>query len=239
MHEENKSNISPYVELVKPAFQSDTSDRTYWVGPTISALRHNEIFVFGANPGFVNGAGGAAAAMRFGAYYGSGRGIVGKTYGIVTKNLEPRFYEESTEITYPNAGSKSVTAEQIRANIAELYTVARRYPNLQFLITFKLEVDVFGKDKPSLNGYPSKEMAALFLNEHAFGIPDNIIFHHSYAELIQDWGIEKACVPVPNAPPTYVVKDDKRFDLDYHAAVSRQNRVRAKAPMPDNQSRLF
>lgn len=239
MTTENIPATSDYVTIVAEAFPSDTSGRTYWVGPIIKALRHNEIFVFGANPEFANGAGGAAAAMRFGAYYGSGRGIVGKTYGIVTKNLDPEFYEASTGIRYPEAGLKSVSPEQIRANIAELYTVARRYAELNFLITFQLDIDAFGNDHMSLNGYLSKDMAAFFLAGHEGGIPANVIFHHSYAEIIQDLKLEASCLPQATAPDAYVVKDPKIFDLDFHKAASRQARAASNRAQPDNQRSLF
>ena len=49
-------------------------------------LDHNEIFVFGSNEGGKHGKGAAKTAVKFGAIYGIGYGIQGKTYGIPTKN---------------------------------------------------------------------------------------------------------------------------------------------------------
>jgi hypothetical protein len=94
----------------------------FWKGYKISAMTRNNIFMYGANPEFRNGAGAAKEARDFGAKrFGGGRGIVGNTFGLITKNLEPGFVEEATGIVYEKSGPRSVSREQIRENIDELY----------------------------------------------------------------------------------------------------------------------
>src|SRR5579875_3497071 len=115
-------------------------NRKYWSGNKITSLKPNEIFVYGANPEFRNGLGGAKSAIAFGAkVYGSGRGIVGQTFGVITKNLKAGYKEIATGIVYPNEGPKSVSPDQIRANIDELYDFARNNPDKEFLITYQYE----------------------------------------------------------------------------------------------------
>lgn len=135
----------------------------------------NNIFVYGANPEFRNGAGAAKIARNFGAKaYGGGRGIVGNTYGLITKNILAGFTEKATGITYHKAGYRSLTPEQISFNIEELYTCARNNPHLVFFIAYKNE-DL------NLNGYSNKEMWALFTQGK--DVPENIRFHNSFRTL--------------------------------------------------------
>lgn len=160
------------------------SNRLYWYGNFISKLEPNQIFVYGANPEFRNGAGAAKVAQNFGAKpYGSGRGIVGQTFGIITKNLKPGYYERATGITYPTSGERSVSPEQIISNIKELYQCAKENPDKRFLITYQHELDNNGVSKKSLNGYTGKEMADMLLDH--LDVPDNIVFHESYKPLVE------------------------------------------------------
>ena len=145
----------------------------FWSGSSIAQLEPHQIFVFGANPEFRHGAGAAKAALAFGAKYGSGRGIVGQTYGLVTKNLTANFYEKETGITYRRYGERSVSPEQIKTNIAELYACARANPHLDFLITYQY----LPNQKRSLNGYNSQETLEMFTS---MPVPDNVLFHDSY-----------------------------------------------------------
>jgi hypothetical protein len=50
----------------------------------IKDLKENEIFVFGSNVSGRHGKGAAKTAMKWGAKYGVGNGIYGKTYAIPT-----------------------------------------------------------------------------------------------------------------------------------------------------------
>lgn len=151
----------------------------FWSGTFITELKDNEIFVYGANPEFRNGAGGAKAARKFGApAYGAGRGIVGQTFGIITKNLKAGYVEEETGIVYEKSGFRSVSPEMISKNIDELYNVALDNPDKNFLITYKADKDNNGRLKKSLNGYDALEIWKMFSEGKV--IPENIIFHDSY-----------------------------------------------------------
>lgn len=155
----------------------------FWSGNKIASLKDNEIFVFGSNPSGIHGAGAAKVAVGYGAKYGVGRGLVGRTYALVTKNLKQGFTEKSTGITYHQDGYRSVSKEQLSVNIDEMYDVAKANPALRFLITYQYETWPNGSPKKSLNGYTSKELFDLFtVNKD---IPSNIVFHDSYRALLE------------------------------------------------------
>lgn len=139
----------------------------------ITKLEPHQVFIFGANPEGRHGAGAAKAAMAFGAIYGTGRGHMGQTYGLVTKNLTPNFTEKVTGITYEKAGERSVSVGQIVNNILELYLYAIKHPELEFMVGYTLS--------PNLNGYTTEEMAEMF---SIAPIPDNIVFNEDFAKLI-------------------------------------------------------
>lgn len=155
----------------------------YWKGNNLEKLKENQIFVFGSNPSGNHGAGAAKAAMKFGAWYGEGRGLYGQTYALVTKNLKRNYEEQKTGIIYSRIGAKSVSPEQIKKNIQEMYNVAREMPEKEFLITYKHELDNNKIPKKSLNGYTSIEMLDMFLEKE--DIPENVVFHESYKPLIE------------------------------------------------------
>lgn len=139
----------------------------------ITKLEPHQVFVFGANPAGIHGAGAAKAAMAFGAKYGQGRGHMGQTYGLVTKNLTQDYTEECSGITYRIAGERSVSVGQIINNILELYLYATKHPELEFMVGYTLS--------PNLNGYTTEEMATMF----SFApIPSNIVFNEDFAKLI-------------------------------------------------------
>jgi hypothetical protein len=52
----------------------------------IDSLEDNEVFVFGSNLSGIHGAGAARQAVEWGAVYGKGLGISGKTYALPTKD---------------------------------------------------------------------------------------------------------------------------------------------------------
>jgi hypothetical protein len=65
--------------------------------------RNGEIFVFGSNfPRGIHGAGAAKAALQFGAKHGQGRGPVGNTYAIPTKDGDIQTMEIDTIALYIN-----------------------------------------------------------------------------------------------------------------------------------------
>lgn len=161
------------------------TNRKYWSGTEITTLKQNEVFVFGSNPQGFHGAGAAKAALAFGAKIGVGRGLSGNSYALVTKNLNDNYTEKSTGITYKISGYRSVSPDQIKNNIIELYEVAKANPSLDFIISFQYELWPNGYPRKSLNGYTTKEMLDLFLSVEP---PANIIFNDSYREFIDNPG---------------------------------------------------
>ena len=76
----------------------------------IKNLNDNHIFVFGSNPQGIHGKGTARIALlKFGAIYGKGHGLQGKSYGLATKNLKINFYDDILKITYKKAGLRSIS----------------------------------------------------------------------------------------------------------------------------------
>jgi len=89
-------------------------NREYTPG-MISALKDNEIFVFGSNLGGMHGGGAARAAYnRFGAVWGQGVGLQGQSYAIPTMQ-----------------GG----VETIKPYVDEFIEFAQAHPELKFLVT--------------------------------------------------------------------------------------------------------
>ena len=89
-------------------------NREYTPG-MISALKDNEIFVFGSNLGGMHGGGAARAAYnRFGAVWGQGVGLQGQSYAIPTMQ-----------------GG----VETIKPYVDEFIAFAQAHPELKFLVT--------------------------------------------------------------------------------------------------------
>lgn len=81
----------------------------------ISALKENEIFVFGSNLGGMHGGGAARTAYnRFGAVWGQGVGLQGQSYAIPTMQ-----------------GG----VETIKPYVDEFIAFAQAHPELKFLVT--------------------------------------------------------------------------------------------------------
>lgn len=155
----------------------------FWTGTYITKLAENEIFLYGSNPQGINGAGAAKAAMSLskGAKHGVGRGFNGSNaYALVTKSLNAGFLEKATGILYDKEGYCSVSPEQIRTNIDELYEIAKspEHKDKKFLVSYQYESWPNGTPKKSLNGYTSQEMLEMFARDK--DVPPNIIFHESY-----------------------------------------------------------
>lgn len=162
---------------------SPVNNIQFWTGKHITKLAENEIFLYGSNPQGINGAGAAKAAMSLsrGAKHGIGRGFNGSNaYALVTKSLNAGFLEKSTGILYDKEGYNSVSPEQIRKNIDELYEIARspEHKDKKFLVSYQYETWDNGSPKKSLNGYTSQEMLEMFAKNK--DIPPNIVFHESY-----------------------------------------------------------
>ena len=145
----------------------------YWTGEQITKLEPNYIFVFGSNPEGRHGAGAARSALKFGAKYGVGRGLQGQTCALVTKNLKGGFVEklsDGTTKTYPKAGYRSISKEDLIENIKEFYDCAEQNKHLKFFVVYKA-------DSKNLNGYSSKEMFEMLTS---YKIPDNVYLHSSF-----------------------------------------------------------
>ncbi|QAX96049.1 hypothetical protein [Vibrio phage vB_VmeM-Yong XC32] len=145
-----------------------------WWNGTITKLKPNMVFVYGSNPEGRHGLGAAKLALRYGAKYGVGRGLMGQTYALVTKNLKAGFVEklpDGREIRYPTEGPCSVGLDQIRENIVELYECAREHPDKMFIVVQKA-------DGHGLNGYSPLELWKGFTS--FIEVPDNIYFHNSF-----------------------------------------------------------
>ena len=99
----------------------------------ISELKDNEIFVFGSNLQGSHGGGAAAiAAKQFGAIWGQGVGLQGKSYGIPTMH-----------------GGVA----EIKPYVDEFIEFAKQNPNLKFLVT---------RIGCGIAGFTEEEMAPLF-----------------------------------------------------------------------------
>lgn len=123
----------------------------------ISSLKKNQIFVFGSNEAGVHGAGAAKLAhQKFGAVYGVGFGLQGKSYAIPTKDLEIR----------------TLSLDKIESYIQSFLTEAMEYPDTEFLVT---------KIGCGLAGYSELEIASLFKNKL---IPENVTLPESFYNII-------------------------------------------------------
>lgn len=104
----------------------------------ITKLGPNEIFVFGSNESGRHGKGAAKTALGFGAIWGKGTGIQGKTYGIPTKDSNVM---------------KTLSLDKIYSHICNFIDYAKDHPELTFLVT---EIGC------GLAGLKQKEIGPLF-----------------------------------------------------------------------------
>jgi len=153
----------------------------------LNNLKPNQIFVFGSNPEGRHGAGAAKTANdKFGAKYGNGRGLQGKSYALVTKNLKAGFIEKETGIKYEKAGERSVSKDQIINNIKELYDTAIQNADKEYLVAYSVD------GKKNLNGYTDQEMANMF---SSFSIPSNMVFEKEFSKLLKSQPTTKVNAP--------------------------------------------
>jgi len=106
----------------------------------ITTLTSNEIFVFGSNISGRHGKGAAKTAMGWGAIYGQGNGLQGRTYGIPTKAADV---------------IRVLSIVEIKRYVDEFIEFAINNPQLTFLVT---EIGC------GLAGYNPKDIAPLFQN---------------------------------------------------------------------------
>ena len=101
-------------------------------------LKNNEIFVFGSNESGRHGKGAAKTAMKWGAKYGQGKGLQGKTYAIPTMNASI---------------SNKLKIGKIQMYVNEFISFAKIHSELIFYVT---EIGC------GLAGFNHKEIAPLF-----------------------------------------------------------------------------
>lgn len=104
----------------------------------ITKLKPNEIFVFGSNTAGRHGKGAAKTAMGWGAVYGQGEGLQGRTYGIPTVNAM---------IT------NKLSLDKIQGYVDNFIEFAKSQPHMTFLVT---EIGC------GLAGWEVKDIAPLF-----------------------------------------------------------------------------
>jgi hypothetical protein len=104
----------------------------------ITELKDNEIFVFGSNQAGRHGKGAAKLAMKWGAKYGQGFGIAGKTFAIPTMNASV---------------NRTLSIENIKRYVDGFINFVILRPELDFLVT---EIGC------GLAGLDPKDVAPLF-----------------------------------------------------------------------------
>lgn len=119
----------------------------------ITKLAEHEVFVFGSNLSGRHGKGAAKTALKWGAKWGQPSGIMGKTYGIPTKDA---------------AIKRTLSIDEIRPFVDEFIDWAACHTKNVFLVT---EIGC------GLAGYKPKDIAHLF--QRAIDI-DNIILPESF-----------------------------------------------------------
>ena len=143
----------------------------YWQGH-ITRMTGNNVMVFGSNPEGRHGKGVALLAREAcGAIYGQGRGLQGNAYALPTKNLKAGYIEPATGICYPKAGAQSISLDQIRENIIELYGLARSRSELTFFVCYTASGS-------NLNGYSPNQIFEQFVRD--IDVPSNLRFHNSF-----------------------------------------------------------
>ena len=103
----------------------------------ISALKEEEVFVFGSNESGRHGKGAAKTALKWGAKRGVGEGLSGQTYAIPTKD---------TKVI-------TLSLNKIRKYIARFIEFARENSDSTFLVT---EIGC------GLAGYSAEDIAPFF-----------------------------------------------------------------------------
>lgn len=153
--------------IIKKIIESKLHTHKTYSG-SLPELRENQILVFGSNTEGRHGKGVALIAKeKYGAVYGQARGLQGKSYAIITKDL--------TKTSHP-----SRTPEQIKSEIKALYDFASWSPAYEFIIPYT-------SNASNLNAYSSQEMAEFFSEEK---IPNNIVFEEEFYKLIKH-GLKK------------------------------------------------
>lgn len=118
----------------------------YHTHPIISKLPSGFLFVFGSNRAGIHGAGSAKAAVTyFGARYGQGEGLQGRSYALPTKYLA-----EHRKL-------KTLSLEEIEKHLETFIAFASKHTEMKFYLS------AFGT---MLAGYSTPEIAGLFCGKY-------------------------------------------------------------------------
>lgn len=140
--------------------------RKLYIGKIEPNLDFNQYFVFGSNTQGRHSLGAALEAKLYhGAKYGQAKGLQGKSYAIITKDL--------TKKVHP-----SVSKEFIIEQIKEFYEFVRHNPTKEYFVAYS-------GIKPNLNSYSPKEMAEMFRCIPINEIPINVIFEQNFYRLMK------------------------------------------------------
>lgn len=124
----------------------------------ISRLEPNQIFVFGSNLAGRHGAGAAKFALiNFGAIYGIGSGLMGKSYGIPTKDLN----------------IKVLPLKEINKYVDIFNEFAVKHTEFEFLVT---------KIGCGLSGYLPENIAPFFKNSPSNVLLNKYFFYELYGK---------------------------------------------------------
>jgi hypothetical protein len=123
----------------------------------ITDLEEGQVFVFGSNLSGIHGAGAARTALKWGATWGVGVGLLGRTYAIPTKS-------ENIE--------RTLTVEEIKPYVDHFIHLAKITSNFHYLVT---EIGC------GLAGHRPQDIAPLFRD--AVGV-ENISLPQSFWSVI-------------------------------------------------------
>lgn len=123
----------------------------------ITELKDNEIFVFGSNLAGRHGAGAAKQALQWGAKYGQGEGLQGRTYAIPTKDYYIR----------------TLPLSVISFKVDRFLKFAREHQEFKFLVT---EIGC------GLAGYKVKDIAGMFEELYPTG---NVLLNKAFRDYLE------------------------------------------------------
>lgn len=124
----------------------------------ITSLKPNQIFVFGSNEAGRHGAGAAKTALdKFGAKWGVGVGLTGRTYAIPTKDLKV----------------ETLCLSNIAEYVKSFILFAEENKDLEFLVT---EIGC------GLAGYEPEDIAPLFFEARKL---KNVVLPERFVKVLE------------------------------------------------------
>lgn len=120
----------------------------------------NDVFVFGSNLSGYHGAGAAKTAHQlYGAVWGRGVGLYGRSYALPTKDHKIR----------------TLTLDEIRTHVDDFIYVVRSNPDRTFWVT---------RIGCGLAGYSDRDIAPMFNNIILPSFPDNVKLPRKFLDII-------------------------------------------------------